>query len=441
MAGYRGTHCETVVDCIRPLLPNGNVNVSDVSGAVHVRFSCLDGYVLVGDASAVCLANGRWNKKIPSCISKEINDAATVSDLSTAVANLSPLNFTSETAETVVTKLQSFTSNPDLTTSQVQEVVRILDTLSELALENERNVSVLFAKAFLEVAGKLLDSQINSTWLKLPSNEGAPALLASLEKFGRVVAVSIPTNDTQPLILASDNILLTVSAVSNSTVRNLSLPLDIVASNVRSTGAVYVPAEVLDDLLASNGKKQLAVVSLVFKNLEDLMPPTTTKRNRNASQSVHELRQKSEEKPHTSIVSLSIVEIGTSFSPNLELNDPIEINYMNIESVDNGNYTCSFWQFGSDSNLGYWSSVNVTTEIRSETNIVCKTFHLTSFCVMVSVQDPATSDALSYITYIGCGISLLCLFITLVFLVSLRYTLNCLMCYSVIALFLFTGRI
>jgi hypothetical protein len=146
MAGYRGTHCETVVDCIRPLLPNGNVNVSDVSGAVHVRFSCLDGYVLVGDASAVCLANGRWNKKIPSCISKEINDAATVSDLSTAVANLSPLNFTSETAETVVTKLQSFTSNPDLTTSQVQEVVRILDTLSELALENERNVSVLFAK-------------------------------------------------------------------------------------------------------------------------------------------------------------------------------------------------------------------------------------------------------------------------------------------------------
>ena len=45
-------------------------------------------------------------------------------------------------------------------------------------------------------------------------------------------------------------------------------------------------------------------------------------------------RQKSDELPHTTTVSLSIVEIGTSYNSTnskRDLKEPVQINYMNVE--------------------------------------------------------------------------------------------------------------
>jgi hypothetical protein len=415
--------CE-IVDCGHLTLPNGYVNVSSTTYKSLVHFSCLRDYILVGNKSAVCLANGRWNTSIPICklkeTNKEISDAANVADLSSAVASLSLDKFSSQTAENAISKLENFTSEYNLTSSQVQKVVHILDTLTQLggqALERGKAVTVsnafvevrkhllmmelihaicylfscIFIQTFVEVADNLLDTQTKDSWLSLDSNEGAPALLESMEDFGRLVAFSSPTNDTKSLVFSSNNILLTVNTVDSSTVTNLSFPVDVVS---RSTSAIHVPTDVLNDVLNSTETKQIGVVSLAFNNLQDLMPPTTTQNSRNTSESVRKLRTTTKERLHTSIVSLSIVEIGKSYSSRnskFELNTPIEINYMNIQPVENGNYTCSFWEFGSDSTPGYWSSLGVTTEIRSDTNIVCNSFHLTSFSVLVSVQDPSVS--------------------------------------------------
>ena len=90
----------------------------------------------------------------------------------------------------------------------------------------------------------------------------------------------------------------------------MSFPVDVTATNATSTSVVHVPATVLTNLLKSSsksiyqytvhvsvlliycvaGSRRLAVVSLVYNNLQELMPPTTKRKKNTTSQSISELR-------------------------------------------------------------------------------------------------------------------------------------------------------
>ena len=61
-------------------------------------------------------------------------------------------------------------------------------------------------------------------------------------------------------------------------------------------------------------------------------------------------------------------------------------------------------------------------------DVMCITKHLTSFAILLSTTGTVTrSDpekyALKYVSYIGCGISIVCLVLTLIVLAILRYVL------------------
>jgi len=86
-----------------------------------------------------------------------------------------------------------------------------------------------------------------------------------------------------------------------------------------------------------------------------------------------------------------------------------------------------------------WSTEGVTTIGINDSFVQCKSSHLTSFAVLVGASgtDVCISnsikfiiitlllqeEALSFISYIGCGISIVCLILTIGALVLLRYTL------------------
>lgn len=73
--------------------------------------------------------------------------------------------------------------------------------------------------------------------------------------------------------------------------------------------------------------------------------------------------------------------------------------HVSIGSMDGMSQTCSFpvciaqtsVNVISNSSPGYWSSSGVTTQLLSDTNVLCSSKHLTSFCVLVAVQDAAVS--------------------------------------------------
>jgi hypothetical protein len=84
------------------------------------------------------------------------------------------------------------------------------------------------------------------------------------------------------------------------------------------------------------------------------------------------------------------------------------------------NESCVFWQIGSG-----WSTTGLTTRKLSNGSVVCTSQHLTSFGVLVDVHgitstvDPVQQKVLSITTYIGCGVSLICLVLTILFYLSL----------------------
>ena len=73
-----------------------------------------------------------------------------------------------------------------------------------------------------------------------------------------------------------------------------------------------------------------------------------------------------------------------------------------------------------------WSTEGVTTEILDNGTVKCISTHLTSFAILLSVTGNVSSSdgealALELTTYIGCGISIICLSFTIVILILLRY--------------------
>ncbi|XP_067947583.1 adhesion G-protein coupled receptor G4-like [Watersipora subatra] len=77
---------------------------------------------------------------------------------------------------------------------------------------------------------------------------------------------------------------------------------------------------------------------------------------------------------------------------------------------------CSYWEWKNHS----WENEGITTEHVSELSTECRTNHLTNFALLLdvnrydSVSDPIHSQILSYISFVGCGISLLGIVITMV---------------------------
>ena len=91
--------------------------------------------------------------------------------------------------------------------------------------------------------------------------------------------------------------------------------------------------------------------------------------------------------------------------------------------LQNGtNPLCVFWNFTTSS----WSDTGLSegevVESQSGVSEVeCFGRHLTSFATLMDVSGTLPANVvLSVLTYIGCGISIVCLVLTMIFLISLK---------------------
>ncbi|XP_034416593.1 uncharacterized protein LOC117749883 [Cyclopterus lumpus] len=114
------------------------------------------------------------------------------------------------------------------------------------------------------------------------------------------------------------------------------------------------------------------------------------------------------------VLAASVANLSIS-----NLKENIQFTIRNIDPVHE-NYTasCAFWQSTPDGGGGHWSSagcfvVNATAEATT-----CSCNHLTSFAILLDLSRDVTIDRqhaqiLTFITYIGCGISAIFLALTL----------------------------
>ncbi|XP_059506370.1 adhesion G-protein coupled receptor G6-like isoform X2 [Stegostoma tigrinum] len=115
--------------------------------------------------------------------------------------------------------------------------------------------------------------------------------------------------------------------------------------------------------------------------------------------------------------------IASSVNANIsisDLADPVKITFKHLKLTENGSIVeCVFWDFLKNNASGGWNSEGCTTAQTTSNQTVCECNHLTHFGVLLTISrdpitDPVQERILTFITYIGCGLSSICLAMTLV---------------------------
>ncbi|KAK5598391.1 hypothetical protein CRENBAI_012410, partial [Crenichthys baileyi] len=111
----------------------------------------------------------------------------------------------------------------------------------------------------------------------------------------------------------------------------------------------------------------------------------------------------------TSVANLSIKGLQDSVVIRLRNTEPVPANFVAV---------CVFWDFTFNSGSGGWNSNGCFVKNTTDNETVCGCNHLTSFAILLdlsrqTVTSRVQATILTFITYIGCGLSAIFLSITL----------------------------
>ncbi|XP_058514789.1 adhesion G-protein coupled receptor G2 isoform X3 [Ochotona princeps] len=102
---------------------------------------------------------------------------------------------------------------------------------------------------------------------------------------------------------------------------------------------------------------------------------------------------------------------------NLTSNVTVMLKHID-QSQDAPSVSCVFWDLDKNDGRGGWSNDGCSVKDRRQNETICTCSHLTSFGVLLDLSrtslPPAQMMALTFITYIGCGLSSVFLSVTLV---------------------------
>ncbi|KAF6389576.1 adhesion G protein-coupled receptor G2 [Rhinolophus ferrumequinum] len=114
------------------------------------------------------------------------------------------------------------------------------------------------------------------------------------------------------------------------------------------------------------------------------------------------------------VISSSVANLTVK---NLTRNVTVMLKHIG-QSQDDLTVRCVFWDLGRNGGRGGWSSDGCSVRDRRLNETICTCSHLTSFGVLLDLSrtslPPAQMMALTFITYIGCGLSSIFLSVTLI---------------------------
>nr|DBA26875.1 TPA: hypothetical protein GDO54_011079 [Pyxicephalus adspersus] len=305
------------------------------------------------------------------------------------------LSACTDNAEDWANQLLNFTDQ-ELTEEKVEDVVQ---TLKKIVNDVEINADL--GKTVVNVFSNILSSSDNV--LTKSSSEA----LKTIEALALKIQFSGPS-----VSLVSRNLCLGVSKVNATSYNGSSF----------SVGAQANSQEFAINM-KQNQDNSLASVVLPSSLLSELSPSDfhTVSRAQFTFFSKAGLFQDSHlssvnKKLNSYVVACSIGNISIH-----NLDDPVRITVKHRTPQENGDPTCVFWDATKNSGNGGWSNAGCRVLI-NESNAnetVCLCNHLTHFGILMDLQrtqtslDPETTKILTFITYIGCGISAICTAATL----------------------------
>uniref|UniRef100_A0A8D3AKQ4 Adhesion G-protein coupled receptor G2 n=1 Tax=Scophthalmus maximus TaxID=52904 RepID=A0A8D3AKQ4_SCOMX len=305
---------------------------------------------------------------------------------------------TSATAEGQANALLELTRDVSkLNSSQVDQLVSQLENLL-----SGPNVSLALGNTSVQIVSNLLDASsetlansasrivgiVDTVGLKLVLDKEAVTLL-SLS-----VALSVKPEDGSNF----QEIFFSISDPSNVQVRgDPRQRRSVRADSSIPQGSIRLPPSITQDLTP---EQQLLASRVQFNFYQ--------------KSTVFQDRSLGQRKLNSGILGASVANLSIS-----GLKDDVVIHLRNKEPIPDGFVTtCVFWDVTFNNGSGGWNPNGCSVQNSTDNMTICGCNHLTSFAILLDLSRETVTSALqatilTFITYIGCGISAIFLSITL----------------------------
>ncbi|XP_065910088.1 uncharacterized protein [Dysidea avara] len=373
---------------------------------------CPGGGEVEGLAARKCVGIGNWGKPdVSSCTTiEQIRLGSQIKNIERIVANI--LNnetrdlterFDSQLVTNIARELNIVTNTSiPLIPNDVIQTANILKSIVNVA---ESGIDVVETLAIIDIVEKSTSvlSNLNDERNYASFQENgmvSEKLLMITERIAILLGNSLDrsSNVTVRKNITTENIFINAQLPTSFTAETITFPSDNSIFSGINTSAlqIVIPREAILYRFSVEGKKVPVVNAIILNS-----------------------RLPTNESQQMASVLLSS-QISTTIQERVLLGGEIISLLSNLKKTviqPFSDVNCAFWDFASS---GFSKDgINITT---NGSFVNCSSDHLTSFAVLVNVGDvpAAESTALSIVTYIGCGISIVCLIITIIMFLLFR---------------------
>lgn len=274
--------------------------------------------------------------------------------------------------------------NSDNIISIVEQVKRIVN--------KEENIDITLGSTLMNIFSNILTSPDSDL---LASSSDALKTIDEL-------AFKIDLNSTSRVNITTRNLALGVSSLSPGTNEILNFSISLPNSNesyfqmdfdngqVDALASVILPPNLLENL-SEEYSALVKRAQFTFFNKTGLFQDAETKKGTLVSY----------------VMACSIGNITIQ-----DLRDPVRIKIKHTRNQAVPHPICAFWDLNNNEGSGFWNTSGCVAQRDSDaTETVCLCYHLTHFGVLMDLQrtsshiDARNTKVLTFITYIGCGIS------------------------------------
>ncbi|XP_023182517.1 adhesion G-protein coupled receptor G2 [Xiphophorus maculatus] len=360
--------------------------------------------VIAATASTTTTAHNPTNK---STTTTKESSSATQTTLPTTKTTTTTV---ARTGTTLTTTVNSSTSAK----SKEEQANQLLNQTEDVSKLNSSQVSKLLDDLKEILVGPTVSQSVGQKVLDVISNliNGDPEVLSgSTNRLIHMVdnlALKLEVADIA--VLSSASLVLAIKTVDWTNFPETSVEIldinDVQLRRVRSSrvkrsapalGSVDLPSSITSGL-SHEEKQQASRVQFTFYKTNSLFKDSSLD-NRTAVSPVL----------GSSVANLSI--------SNLKDNITFTITHSNL-TQDNVT-SCVFWNFTKKNGSGGWDDTGCFVVSATPEYTTCSCNHLTSFAILLDlsregIPDPQQAMILTFITYIGCGISAVFLAVTLI---------------------------
>ncbi|XP_030578077.1 adhesion G-protein coupled receptor G6 [Archocentrus centrarchus] len=299
----------------------------------------------------------------------------------TNCTDIDSIQVSAENASDVAEQLKAFTNNK-LTDDQVSKVVSKVEQLVNVA-----KINITLASSIVTIISNVMISSVT-----VPASDKAlktvDELVQKIQFDGPFVGIN--SKNLAVGILAFNTTMFRGTTLSAFIPPNESDPqIDFKSEQVNPLAQVTLPASLLSSI-SNIEADTLSRINFMFFNSPKFF-------------------QKEEEK--LSLISYVVASSVGNFSIR-NLMDRVKIEIAHRSEQSTGNPVCMFWDFTKNDGTGGWNKEGCEKSSESTTNkTVCLCNHLTHFGILMDISrtsasiDDKNNSILTFISYIGCGIS------------------------------------